>query len=39
MSTHPGDEVLKGLLFEMPDVGEDADFDRVRELPQEVDWS
>jgi plasmid stability protein len=37
--TATGDHVLKDLLFEMPDVGEDADFERVRELPRKVEWS
>ncbi len=33
------DRILKDLLFEMPDVGEDADFERVKEMPREVDLS
>lgn len=28
---------LKALLFAMPDVGEDADFERVRDLPRDLD--
>jgi plasmid stability protein len=30
---------LKALLSAMPDVGEDADFERIREFPREVDLS
>jgi plasmid stability protein len=29
---------LKSLLI-MPDVGEDEDFERLRELPRDRDWS
>jgi hypothetical protein len=30
---------LKALLLAMPDVGEDADFSRVREYPRDIDLS
>lgn len=30
-------EDLKTVLLEMPDVGEDADFGRIRDLPRRVD--
>lgn len=30
---------LKALLLSMPDVGEDSDFERLREAPREVDLS
>ncbi len=33
------DQILKDLLFEMPDAGEDADFERIKEMPREVDLS
>ena len=39
--TEPEDEFpdLKALLLAIPDAGEDADFERVREFPREVDLS
>ena len=30
---------LKAVLLAMPDAGDDADFARVRQLPQELDLS
>lgn len=30
---------LKGLLLAMPDVGEDQDFERLRDFPKDFDWS
>lgn len=30
-------EDLKTILLEMPDVGEDADFGRIHDLPRRVD--
>lgn len=30
-------EDLKAVLLEMPDVGDDADFDRIRDLPRRID--
>jgi antitoxin FitA len=30
---------LKALLLQMPEVGEDADFERIREYPRDIDWS
>jgi hypothetical protein len=30
---------LKSLLLAMPDVGEDVDFDRLREYPRDTDLS
>ncbi len=30
-------QILKDLLFQMPDVGSDSDFARVRDTPREVD--
>lgn len=29
-------EDLKAVLFDMPDVGEDADFERIRDLPRPI---
>ena len=39
--SQPEDEFpdLKALLLAMPEGGEDADFDRIREFPREVDLS
>lgn len=30
-------EDLKSILLEMPDVGEDADFERIRDRPRRID--
>jgi hypothetical protein len=30
---------LKGVLLEMPDVGTDEDFARLREMPRDLDFS
>ena len=30
-------EGLKAVLLDMPDVGEDADFERIRDLPRPVE--
>jgi hypothetical protein len=30
---------LKAILLDMPNVGEDADFARVREMPRDLDLS
>ncbi len=37
--SQPEDEFpdLKALLLAMPDAGDDADFERLREFPREVD--
>lgn len=35
--THTPSEDPKSVLLEMPDVGEDADFERVRDLPRRID--
>lgn len=32
----PGEDP-KSVLLEMPDVGEDAEFERVRDLPRRID--
>lgn len=32
----PSDD-LKSVLLDMPNVGEDSDFERVRELPRSID--
>jgi plasmid stability protein len=32
-------QVLRELLFDMPDAGVDADFERDQELPRELDLS
>lgn len=32
----PGEDP-KAVLLEMPDVGEDSDFERVRDLPRRID--
>ena len=39
--TQPEDEFpdLKALLLAMPETGEDADFERTREFPRDVDLS
>ena len=33
---HPAEDP-KAVLLEMPNVGEDADFERIRDLPRPVD--
>lgn len=30
-------EERKAVLMEMPDVGDDADFERIRDLPRKID--
>ncbi len=39
-ATEPGSyQKLKELLFEMPNVGEDSDFERDSDLPRAIDLS
>ena len=33
----PPTEDPKSVLLEMPDVGEDSDFERIRDLPRRID--
>jgi len=36
LATEPAED-FKTMLLEMPDVGDDADFERIRDLPRPID--